>query len=388
MADSFGRICKTAYRGSGPREPTTTCSKESSPIKHSLIEYEVRTVLMFELSMKSVLKPLGAAALAVATMASPAHAQQDFNSAFDRAFGTQTRAPQDFTPNNLSPFEQQIAQLANGSQGRIGVYAVDLRTGEEIGVLADQRFPMASTSKVAVAATYLAGVDQGRWSLTSEWPLPRANGKYVPAQRLLELMISKSCNDCTDALLSAVGGPQAVNGWMRRAGISGFQLNRTIRTLIKEDGRIDPASRIDTRDSATPRAMGRLLAGIYQGRWLSPQSRRVLLDAMLETTTGKDRMRSVLPVNANLANKTGTLSRTASDIGIFQTAEGRIIAAAIYVTGQSPSLRVENGSRSQKRAARRNRDNRIASITSALYRGFGRDLRDGRNYADATYSGG
>ena len=95
-----------------------------------------------------------------------------------------------------------------------------------------------------------------------------------------------------------------------------------------------------------------LLAGIYQGKWLSDYSRRVLLDAMEETTTGKRRMRSALPLSANLAHKTGTLARTASDIGIFHTPDGRAIAAAIYVTGQSPSMAIENGSRGQKLEAR------------------------------------
>ena len=317
-----------------------------------------------------------------------AQAQESFESAFDAALGTQLRQPKDFTPDYNTPLEQQIARLADGSDGRIGVYALDLTTGQEVGVLADQRFPMASTSKVAVAAAYLDGVDKGRWSLTSEWQLPRSGGKYVPADRLINLMISKSCNDCTDALISAVGGTQAVNNWVRRAGISGFQLDRTIRTLIKEDGRIDPASSIDNRDSATPRAMGQMLAGIYQGRWLSGNSRQVLLNAMLQTTTGKQRMRSALPDSANLAHKTGTLSRTASDIGIFQTADGRIIAAAIYVTGQSPSLTVENGSRSSKLEARRNRDSRIASIASALYYGFASSRARSAQTDDVSLNGG
>jgi beta-lactamase class A len=290
---------------------------------------------------------------------------------FDRTFGTERRAPQTYVANYQTSLDQQIAALADGSLGRIGVYAIDLSTGQEVGVLADQRFPMASTSKVAVAAAYLAGVDAGRWSLTSEWRLPRRGDKYVPAQRLIELMISKSCNDCTDALLAAVGGPSAVNSWMREAGIQGFQLDRTIRNLIREDGRIDPASSIDLRDSATPRAMGQLLAGLYQGRWLSAQSRNVIITAMQETTTGENRMRSALPMSANLAHKTGTLSRTASDIGIFRTADGRTVAAAIYVTGQSSSMRAENGSRALKLQARSNRDSRIATIASALYEGFG-----------------
>ena len=327
-------------------------------------------------------------AIGAMAFAAPALAQgSGFEAQFDNTLGTELRVPQSQGALYSSPLESRIAQLADGSNGRIGVYAVDLTSGREIGVLADQRFPLASTSKVAIAATYLAGVDEGRWSLTSEYRLPRPGGAYMPAYRHLSLRISKSCNDCTDALLNAVGGPSAVNKWMRGAGIEGFELTRNIATLIRQDGSIDPAWSVDTKDSATPRAMGQLLAGIYQGKWLSEHSRRVLLDAMLETTTGKRRMRSVLPVSANLAHKTGTLARTASDIGIFLTPDGRAIATAIYVTGQSPSMAIENGSRSEKLNARANRDSRISTITQALYNGFGTRAQDGRNWASADYGG-
>ncbi|MEX0342164.1 MAG: serine hydrolase [Erythrobacter sp.] len=320
--------------------------------------------------------------------AAPALAQSNgFEAQFDNALGTEARTPQTLDALYAHPLERQIAALADGSNGRIGVYAVDLSSGREVGVLADQLFPMASTSKVAIAAVFLAGVDEGRWSLTSEFRLPRPGGAFLPAYKHLSLMISKSCNDCTDALLQAVGGPHAVNKWMREAGIDGFRLDRDIATLIREDGRIDPAWSVDTKDSATPRAMGQLLAGIYQGKWLSDYSRRVLLDAMEETTTGKQRMRAALPVSANLAHKTGTLARTASDIGIFHTPDGRAIAAAIYVTGQSPSMAIENGSRSRKLEARASRDARISSIAQALYYGFGTEADDGRNWASAEYGG-
>src|SRR5690606_16366076 len=103
-------------------------------------------------------------------------------------------------------------------------------------------FPMASTSKIAIAATYLEGVDKGRWSLTSEFPLmlpvgsqpfstaaaPVRKGQYMNALELIELMITRSSNPATDALLAAVGGPSAVNDWVRRAGVSEFDLTRDI----------------------------------------------------------------------------------------------------------------------------------------------------------------
>ncbi|WP_235901192.1 serine hydrolase [Pontixanthobacter aquaemixtae] len=329
--------------------------------------------------------------------AQPVHAQtSEFEASFDATFGTQARAPDDFDAVYETGSERRIAMAADGDMGRIGVAAIDLSTGDRISVLGDQRFPMASTSKVAIAATFLAGVDQGRWSLTSEYPLlipvrsakystrvaPVRHGNYITAQNHLELMISKSCNACTDALLKVVGGPSAVNAFMRNAGIHDFQLTRDIATLVRDDGEFDPVVTIDTRDSASPNAMVKLLADIYQGRLLSPQSRAILMDAMRGTTTGKYRMRSSLPSSANLAHKTGTLTRTASDIGIFHTPDGRAIAIAIYVTGQSKNLADESAN---KRQSRRLRDDRISTIAREVYNAFS---RRGQNWTNSQYGTG
>lgn len=341
---------------------------------------------------RPLLSKLSAFATGLAMLSAPvtAHAQsEEFAATFDDAFGTEMREPKTFDAVYETSFEKRIADLADGSKGRIGVYAIDLGTGEEIGVLADQRFPMASTSKVAVAAAFLAGVDQGKWKLSDEFPLlipvrspkyssdraPVKKGNMVPAYELISLMISKSCNSCTDALLKVVGGPKAVNKWMRNAGLEEFELSRDIATLVRDDGEYDPVEWIDPRDSATPRVMGQLVAGIYQGKWLSPQSRGLLMAAMEETTTGKRRMNAALPDSARLAHKTGTLSRTASDIGIFRLPDGRIVAAAIYVTGQSANLIDEARN---KRTARKMRDDRIAEITGALYYGFSQRSRENR----------
>lgn len=337
-------------------------------------------------------------ALALGTMAAPAvHAQDaSFTAAFDTVLGTEARAPKTFNASYDTPLEQQIARIADGSLGRIGVAAIDLSSGERVSVLGDQRFPMASTSKVAIAATFLAGVDQGKWSLTSEFPLlipvrsqkysssraPVREGNYLSAGELIDLMISRSSNASTDALLRVVGGPSAVNAFMRRAGIRDFELSRDIATLVRDDGEFDPVAVIDRRDSASPNAMAQLLADIYQGKLLSARSRDVLLGAMERTTTGKRRIRSGVPEMAQVAHKTGTLSRTASDIGIIHTPDGRAIAIAIYVTGQSLSVDHEAANKTE---ARRLRDERISSIASALYYGFS---NQDQHWASANYGAG
>ena len=275
----------------------------------------------------------------------------ELQSNFDNAFGTEPRNPQTFEAIYETGFEQRIAELADGGNGRIGVAAMDLKTGEMITVLGDQLFPMASTSKIAVAAAYLELVEKGQYSLTSEFPLlipvsspkfssraaPVRKGNYMPAIDLIEIMITRSSNPATDALLDAVGGPEAVNKWMRRQGIKDFSIDRDIATLVRDDGEYDPATWIDERDAATPTAMVRLLQGLYRGEVLSDESRRVL------------------PEVARVSHKTGSLNNTSSDIGIIEYPDGRAIAVAIYVTGQGSRL---------------NREARIAAIARALYDGF------------------
>lgn len=309
-------------------------------------------------------------AASFAALTSPAAAKQDeLQATFDSTFGTQARSPQSLEAVYASSFEQRIAVLANPALGRIGVAAVDLATGEEVMVLGDQLFPMASTSKIAVAGAFLEMVEKGRYSLTSEFPLmmpvasakyssakaPVRPGQYMAAIDLIEIMITRSSNPATDALLAAVGGPAVVNDWIKRKGIAPFSINRDIATLVRDDGQYNPANHIDPRDAATPRAMARLLAGIYRGELLSEQSRRVVLSAMSRTVTGKRRIPAHIPLEARVSHKTGSLNNTSSDIGLIECPDGRVIAVAIYVTGQGGKLA---------------REERIAAIARALYDGF------------------
>lgn len=343
-----------------------------------------------------LLRALAGAGLAMTPLAA-AHAEDrpDFESAFDSAFGTRPRAPQIVPQSTLqqlpgasrvlpapsrylqpqiprsfsSPLEARIAAIAGGEQGRIGVAAIDLSSGQVLNVLGDQPFPMASTSKVAIVATFLEGVDQGRFRLTDLFPLmvpmpskkfsgpvaPVRQGEMLSALSLIELTITRSDNQATDALLAAVGGPRAVNRWLQGAGIRNFRIDRDIATLVRDDGEVDPAAAIDPRDSTTPLAMVQLLSGLYRGQWLRPTSRTVLLGAMERCITGKRRIPAMLPDGARVAHKTGSLNNTSSDVGIIQTPDGRAMAVAIYVTGQG---------------SRPNREARIAAIARAIYDGY------------------
>ena len=330
-----------------------------------------------------VLTALAFGAMALAPMQAGA---ENFENAFDKTFGTQTRAPVVFQPAYSSQLEEYVARLADGTQGRIGVAALDLKTGEQVSILGNQRFPMASTSKIAIVATFLDGVDKGRWTLDDAFPkmvslpskklsspaAPTRPGEVLPARTLIEQALIHSNNQATDGLLAAVGGPRAVNEWVRRAGIQGFSLDRDIATLVRDETEFDPSLYIDPRDSTTPLAMVQLLKGLNEGRWLSPASRNFLIATMARCETGKNRIKGQMPADVLVAHKTGSLFNTSSDVGILTMPDGHSIALAIYVTGGGND--------------RGYRTDRISLIARAIYDGFSGAPLNTRVLLDAGYT--
>ena len=266
--------------------------------------------------------------------------------------------------------QQQVEAIVAEGQGRIGVAAMDLDGGGQIFVNPDQPFPMASTAKIAVAATFLKGVEEGRFRLDQQFPVmvpvreaagarspvaPLMAGNPLTAQTLMEMMITRSNNEATDGLLAVVGGPQAVNRWLATIGVAGQQLDHTMATLVRDDGKIDPAKVIDVRTSSTPRAMLALLAAIDKGAVLNETSRAVLLGSMSRTTTGSRRIRAGVPAGTLVAHKTGTLSGVTDDVGIIRMPDGRHVAVVVFVTGPE---------------GHRAHDALIARITSVIYNGY------------------
>lgn len=244
-------------------------------------------------------------------------------------------------PLRLKQLEQRLAATAIENPGEYGIAAMDLATGEIVSFNGSEPFPMASTMKVAVAAAYLAEVDAGRRSLDDQIA-------GVSAARLMDVMITRSDNRATDLLLATLGGPRAVDDWVRSHNLTGIRVDRTIAQLLsaRRDLR-------DIRDSSTPTAMLDLLRLIDRGDALSPRSRSLLLDMMGRCVTGSNRIKGLLPPGAQVEHKTGTLAGYTSDVGFLTLPNGRRIAIALFARGGD------------------NRPAVIATAARAIYDAFG-----------------
>lgn len=248
------------------------------------------------------------------------------------------------TPS-LQPLEQHLAALAAAHPADVGVAAIDLKSGEMVSVNGSQPFPMASTVKIAVAANYLAQVENGRRSLDD-----RISGRS--ARSLIEAMMIRSDNHATDILMRDLGGPKTLQSWLDQHGLSGLRIDRNIAQLLRSKRDL-----WDVKDSATPHAMVTLLQKLDSGALLRPQSRSYLLDVMSRCKTGKNRIRGLLPAWTRVENKTGTLSGLSTDVGFITLPDGRRVAVAFFARGGS------------------NRPRAIAEAARAIYYGFAAALR-------------
>jgi beta-lactamase class A len=223
------------------------------------------------------------------------------------------------SPSLLS-LEQQLNSMVAGKSADVGIAALDLNSGETVSIKGNTPFPMASTVKVAVAALYLAQVDNGRRSLDDI-----INGQS--ARSLMRRMLVHSDNQATDILLADLGGPGAVHTWLQDNGVSGLRVDRTIGELLHSRRDL-----WDRRDSSTPVAMVDLLRRIYKAELIKPESRNYLLDLMAQCETGKNRMKAMLP-GVPIEHKTGTLDGLADDVGFLTMPDGHRVAVAIFTRG-------------------------------------------------------
>jgi beta-lactamase class A len=244
-------------------------------------------------------------------------------------------------PAHMRQLEQRLAATAIENPGEFGIAALDLSTGTVVGFNGDRPFPMASTMKIAVAAAYLAEVDAGRRSLDET----AAGGT---ALTLMDRMMVRSDNRATDQLIAMLGGPQAVDRWLRAHGLDGIRVDRNIAQLLSARRDL-----WDVRDSSTPVAMLELLRLVDGDRALTPRSRALLLDMMRRCATGANRIRGLMPRDAGVENKTGTLNRYASDVGFLTLPDGRRVAVALFARGGD------------------NRAGVIATAARAIYDAFG-----------------
>jgi beta-lactamase class A len=277
--------------------------------------------------------------------------------------------------------DSAFTAIERESGGELGVTATVVENGRTVGWRGGERFPTASTFKLAVAMAVLARVDSGAISLDDSLDvMPRdfriglsqvvdtvgPGGGKTTIRRLVESMMLYSDNTATDRLMRMLGGPAAVRAHLASRGVEGFSVDRyegevhwqyngvtdvppdTAWRREEFDRRIATVSAArkdsaharffaDPRDTATPDAFAQLLIQLRRGDGIRPESRSFLLDAMRRSPTGTRRIRAGVPQGAEVADKTGTIGRTTNDVALVTLPDGKHVALAIFVRNSTKS---------------------------------------------------
>ncbi|WP_339035907.1 class A beta-lactamase [Bradyrhizobium symbiodeficiens] len=240
-------------------------------------------------------------------------------------------------PPELETYERE-------SGGRIGVYAENLATGRKLTWRADERFVMCSTFKASLAACVLARVDRGEEKLAATIAYGKADLlEYAPVAKqnlaagamsvseMCKAIVELSDNTCANLLLARIGGPAALTAFWRSLGDTTSRLDHNEPEL----NRSPPG---DPHDTTTPAAMAGNLRRMVLGEALTPASRALLTDWMVNCKTGANRLRGGLPAGWTIGDKTGNNGKDASgDIAVVWPKPDTPILTAAYTQGGTPN---------------------------------------------------
>ncbi|HEX3359132.1 MAG TPA: class A beta-lactamase [Tepidisphaeraceae bacterium] len=272
---------------------------------------------------------------------------------------------------------QELVRLTDHFDGRVGISVQN--DSEAVDINGDQPFPLQSVMKLAVGMAVMDRVDDGKWHLDDEvvvhqqdlslavQPLAKLvtpDGFHTNIGDLVHRAIINSDSAATDILIARLGGPQQVQAFLVRKGISGVRIDRDEKHLQTEiigldwqpeyvdssllNRAIDAVPKdhrdaaykqyqADVRDTATPKGMASLLQSLASEKLLSNTSTKYLLDVMNQTRTFPDRLKAGVSNGWTLAHKTGTSSTwngvtaATNDVGILTTPDGDRLSIVVFI---------------------------------------------------------
>lgn len=224
----------------------------------------------------------------------------------------------------------QVREICEEFNGRIGLSAYNLHTEETIGYQAEDLFPTASVIKLPVLLTLMQQVGDGLYSLDDPLMLRRGDqiggsgllqhltpGLTMPLRDWAFLMMNISDNLATNVLIDHVG-LKNVQQWLADKNYPDVQLHHKIDfSLLKTDQ--------NELGTATPAGLTRMITAVFQQKHLTPAACTEMLRMM--NKVGSDRIGRYLPFEhwdsdvpdeekLRMAGKTGSLVGTRAQTAV------------------------------------------------------------------------
>ncbi len=241
--------------------------------------------------------------------------------------------------------EQKILQAIQGKNATVGAaFSID---GQLFTFNDEHRYPLMSVFKLHVAIAALQkmeneciALDSLRFIESSQIhkdtysPLrelyPERNF-YLSYADLMRYAVSQSDNNACDILIDYLGGIDIVKDRIDKLGITNYNLTETEETMH---------SRISNcyNNWSTPSSTLQLLEKLYNEPILNETHTEFLKNILIETSTGKDKIKAGLPDNIVLGHKTGSSDRLDdgtkigdNDTGVIYLPNGKLCFLTIFI---------------------------------------------------------
>lgn len=233
----------------------------------------------------------------------------------------------------LDRLSEQLSESVRGFDGVLGLALIDVKTGRQILINADQVFPTASTIKVALLAALCDEAAQaapgGAPPILEASFTPRREdliagspilGALVPTtttttttqlplsgRALATFMIVNSDNTATNLLIERYGMAR-MNQYLARLGLSNIRWRRKMMDLA--------AVRRGDENTATPRALSELFLKLSRGELRGHAEALRILGQPKLTFLGAE-----LGEDVPLANKIGSLGGVVAETAVVRLAQ-------------------------------------------------------------------
>ena len=205
---------------------------------------------------------------------------------------------------------KRIEEIESQLGARIGVSIYDVTNNKLWNYNGDTRFPLMSTFKTLACAKLLDDVEKGLQSFSTPTVITKSSlvkwspvtkkqiGEKFTLKQACSAAMIMSDNTATNIVLTGIKGPKALTQFMRSIGDNVTRLDR-VEPYLNEalDG--------DKRDTTTPNAMVKSLDTLLFGDALSQASKDQLKQWMIDNKVTGSLLRSVLPENWSIADRSG-----------------------------------------------------------------------------------
>lgn len=241
--------------------------------------------------------------------------------------------------------KKEINTIIQDKKATIGVAV--MCNGQKILAINNQHhYPLMSVFKFHLALAVLNHLDKNNLSLDTEIPVHKSDlltntysplrdkyldgGFTITLRELLQYSISKSDNNACDILFRYVGGTKVVEQYIKNIGITNTSISVTEEIMHEKFEN-------PYLNHTTPLAAVQLLELFLKKDLLSDIYQEFLENTMIETTTGTEKIKALLPPEVIVGHKTGSSDRKDglkigdNDIAFVRLPNGKEYTIAIFI---------------------------------------------------------